>query len=451
MEPIQKDEKPYYNSACLNTDTCRNAPALARRLSTGFSAGQLLQIAIFNIGSHYNQHCLSGLSPQIMSLFDTNRLAYGALYSSEELASIVLCVTSGIVLAYVPLAPMAFLFTGTVTLSAVLCAIAVTRISYPMLVAGRFLFGLTQGMLTTVQGAIIANRFSTHVGTAFGVMLLTSRLSSFAGLTMPAFFAERFGLGASMWIAAVTAIPPFISAAAFAMKRPPATGREENLTATNLTATAHPLDLLRTLSPPFWLTCYIWVVLSGVVYTTLHYSVDALLTRFSMTPAVASVISSSLMVVAGIASPCLGALQDRMHNQAAILKTCCACHLVGMGCLIAGLTIPPWSLVTKAAVTLAFIFLGLGFTAGPVTLMACVALVVPDASMPAALAIYKAAEGAGLAFLHVTFGILRDWTGVYVWSLAMLGLLAASGIIASEKLQALTEKDMKKSSTEEVL
>lgn len=56
----------------------------------------------------------------------------------------------------------------------------------------------------------------------------------------------------------------------------------------------------------------------------------------------------------------------------------------------------------------ALLLLSIAFAAGPVTLMASVAVVVPVTALSATLALYEACESAGLDFLHFAFGAFRD-------------------------------------------
>lgn len=397
----------------------------------------LLQIASINIGSHYNQHCLSSLSTQIMEVLRVNRTEYGMLFSSEEIPGIVIAFVSGMILVYVPHAPTAVLLAAVVTTSGAMGALAVTYDSYRLLLVGRFLLGLTQGALTTVQGAIIANRFSTHVGTGFGMMLLSSRLSSFAGLTLPAFFSVRFGLAASMWISALFTLPSLISVMIYATMP-----SHLNSNPSHRTRSAMPLQVIRSLPRSFWVICYLWCVVSGVVYTFLHFAPDAVSSRWNMSPTTSSAISSSLMTVAALSSPVLGVIQDRIHYRATVIATCCFLLFLGTLLMMTSLhyTLQPEVPVSVTIPAIAGLTMfALGFSGAPVTLMGCIALTVEDGFMSAALGIYKASEMTVLAILHSSIGALRDMTGTYLTPLFILAILALSGIVAAVELS----KDMK--------
>lgn len=391
----------------------------------------LLQIASINIGSHYNQHCLSSLSTQLMETLHVNRTEYGLLFSSEEIPGIILALVSGVILVYVPHAPAAVLLGVAITASSAFSAFAVVYNSYKLLLVGRFMFGLTQGALTTVQGAIIARRFSAHVGTGFGMMILSSRLSSFAGLTLPAFFSARFGLVGSMWISTLFTLPSLISIVAYAII---SQQLDRNV---RQVPPMMPHRVVASLSSSFWIICYIWCVVSGAVYTFLHFAPDAVSTRLGMSPTISSVISSSLMTVAAVASPALGVIQDRLHHRATVIASCCALLFVGTLFFMTSLHLAVNSTVTPAVAASAIgglSMFAIGFSGAPVTLLACIALTVDSASIPAALGIYKASETAALAVLHGTIGALRDVTGDYFAPLSILAILALSGLFCAIEL-----------------
>lgn len=394
----------------------------------------LLQVAVINIGSHYNHHSLSSLSVQIMGMLDTNRTGYGFLFTSQLIPGIVLALFAGFLLVYIPHEPAAAFLTFLITVASALTSIAVLRESYALLVAGRFLFGLTEGALTTVQGAIIARRFKHHVGTGFGAMIFTSRLSSFAGLSLPSVFASNFGLGTAMWISTLITIPPMVAAITYAIaarRQTPTVDDEEDHT--HHTGRLTPISVMRSLPRSFWTVCYIWAALAGVVFTALHFAPDALSARFTIPATVSSALSASLMLVAGLLSPVFGTLQDRMHNRAGILAGCSA--LVGIGTLCISFALKSEaSQPGRVAAAVALVLMSLGWAAGPVTLMATLAVVVDPVAVSAALGLYKASESAALAVLHVVFGALRDTTKNYVWSFWLTTLLAATATFAALSL-----------------
>lgn len=237
----------------------------------GISANAVLLVttSLITIGSHYNKHSLSSLGPAIIDALGLHRTKYGLLFSSQAIPGIVLPVISGLALSCLPYGPAAITLSALIMFSTVLCATAVTYLSYNMLVVGRFVFGLCDGALTTLQGAIIARYFRSRCGIGFGTMLLVSRLASFTGLTLPAYILDVYGLNISMWFSFLLCIPPFLATVAY-------TRFTTNSVVPPTTPSVHLLvSTLRRLTWPFWLVAYDWLVVASVVFTLLHFAPDA--------------------------------------------------------------------------------------------------------------------------------------------------------------------------------
>lgn len=385
-------------------------------------------ISTITIGSHYGTHSISSLSTEIMNTLDLSRTQYGLLFSSQQIPGIVIPVIGGFLLTYIPLAEASVVLVACIAFSTVLCAIAVSIGSYPLLAVGRFLFGSCNGSLTTLQGAMVARSFRGKIGAGFGAMLFVSRLSSFAGLTLPAYLSAKAGLNFAMWFSVAVCIPPFISTIVYVIIV--RTQRREGVRQSEPVRWewSRLKDVIGGLGTSFWMVAALWVVVAGVVYPTVHYIPDALTERFGLSAVASDLLSGALVLIAGLSSPMLGVLQDKTGHRAAILTGACA--LLAAGCVIIafalGITVPSLLIVYIGMGTLA-----VAFSFAPVTLMSCVAIVTDDMSVPAALGVYKAAENAGLAVIHPTVGAIRDLTGNYVCSFLGLAVLGAVGVWVS--------------------
>ena len=422
-------------------------------LSLRVQIGLLVLVSTISIGSHYVNHSLSSLGPQIMQALSVQRTQFGLLFSSEEIPGIILPILGGVILTYLPYGPSAIFLSSAVLLSASLCAIAVSNNSYLSLLLGRFLFGVTNGALTTLQGSMIAHWFPRKIGAGFGVMLLVSRLSTFAGLAFPAFLYDRVGLSAAMWFSVLVCVPSIIATVLYNIFDTRHKRRLVNVQPTeqaqlspNDQVTAHGpvptlnrltrsslVAMLRSFTWPFWLVCFLWIVTAGVVFSSLHFLPDVLSHRFKLSTEYSGLLTGSLAFVAGVSSPIFGVMQDQVGRRASILAICCGLLLMGtISCAIAVGSDSGFLFFSPVALIYTGLgAFGAGFAAGPVTLMSCVALTVPDSVVPAALGIYKASENTGLAVIHLLIGAIRDVSGKYLWSFAMLAILALFGLFAA--------------------
>ncbi|KAI0564587.1 Major Facilitator [Gracilaria domingensis] len=382
----------------------------------------LFTTSLITIGSHYNKHSLSSLGPAIIQALSLQRIEYGLLFSSQAIPGIVLPVVSGVALSCFPYAPSAILLSSFIMLSTVLCALGVAHSSYGLLVVGRFLFGLCDGALTTLQGAIIAQCFRSQSGIGFGAMLLVSRLASYIGLTLPAVLYDKFNLNFAMWCSVLFCIPPFLATVAYSRLNP------QTVSSFAIPSIGLLKMMMKKLTIPFWLISYDWLVVASVVFTLIHFAPDAFRTSFGWNPIHSGLLSGGLLLYAGFTSPLFGVLQDRTGHRGYILASCCV--LLTLGALLCSVSLMK-SISSATLLYLGLISIAVGFGAAPVTLMSSVALSVEDAIVPLALGVYKAVENLGMSIVHVGVGALRDITGEYIASFFMLAALAVTGVIAS--------------------
>lgn len=438
------------SSHAVRTSTTNNdfSDTTHHRLPAHFHATLLALISAITIGSHYSTHSLSSLGPEIIHFLEIKRSQYGFLYSSEEIPGIILPVVGGVALTYIPHGPAAVVLSGLILVSTSLCAMAVTDKSYTALFLGRFFFGLFDGALTTLQGALVAHWFRRRISSSFGVTLLVSRASSFLGLALPAYLSQSFGLVASMWFSVFLCVPAFLASILYTVL----SARYAQALADNGSVESEPLlqsstpvtesrvhrrgyrgflGLIRSFSVTFWLICYLWVVVAGTVFSVAHFAPDAFSSHFGITSSISGLLSASMIIVGGLGSPVFGALQDRTGRRARILSYACVAICLGiLACAdtIGSNVIP---LPKKFKVFFGLCLVALGFASAPVTLMSSLALSVDDFVTAAALGLYKASENAGLAVLHVVTGLLRDDFGNYVMSFLALSSLAASGALVA--------------------
>lgn len=421
--------------------------AISSRLPTHVHVTLLTLISAITIGSHYGKHSLSSLGPEIIDLLGIKRSQFGFLFSSEEIPGIILPIIGGVALTYIPHGPAAVVLSGLILIATSLCAVAVTNKSYLALSLGRFFFGLFDGALTTLQGALVAHWFRRRISSSFGVTMLVSRTSSFLGLSLPAYLSQSCGLVASMWFSVFLCVPAFLAAILYTVlsaryASTPGDGSAESeplipsSASTNESRVHHRgyrglVGLIRSFSVIFWIICYLWVAVAGAVFSIVHFVPDAFSSRFGITSSISGLLSGSMVIVGGLGSPVFGALQDRIGRRPTILS--CACVTICLGILVCadaiGINLIP--LPKEYEVFMGLFLIALGIASAPVTLISCLALSVDDFVTPAAFGLYKASENAGLAVLHVGIGFFRDKSGDYVSSFLALSALAASGALVA--------------------
>ncbi len=385
-------------------------------------------LTLFTTGSHYARHSLSGLGPALMGTLGVQRTGFGLLFAGENAPGIVLPALGGLLLLYVPLARTAVVLAAALLLSTALCAFAVDVRRYWVLALGRTLFGAAEGLMATVQGALIARTFrGGRVSAAFGAMLFVSRTSSFGGLSAPAWLLATYGLSAAMWTSAAVLLLPLAATIAHLVLVSDDGFRADRPTGAELASSAAAsLRALRQLTPPFWAAAYTFMTVAASTFTFVHFAPDAFNGRVpGISSGQASLLSAVLFFVAGLASPGVGVLADRVGRRPAMLVTASACSTAGL--LVCAATVA-WPALGAALAVLGVLFLMVSLCVAPVLLLACVAIVVPASTLPLALGAYKSLENAGLAVVHVVVGRLRDVSGNYAGPMVFLAALASTAI-----------------------
>lgn len=384
-------------------------------------------LTIFTTGSHYFRHSVTGLGPALMEELGVRRTGFAALFSLEQLPGVVLPALGGLFLLYLPLSATAVVLAACLLVSATVCAVAVDAGSYWWLASGRAAFGAAEGVLATLQGALIARTFRRRrVSTAFGAMLLVSRTSSFVGFALPPFLLRR-SLSTAMWFGAgVLLLPLAATILHYYITKDITHQTAGRLNATEAaTAAAAALRALRRLRAPFWLLSYMWATVACSVFTFAHFAPDAFADVPGISTLAASLLSGTLFLVAGIASPLVGAFADRVGRRPAMLIGAASCSTVGLVLCAYGGTVG-----SRVPAVLGMGLLTTCLCIAPVLLLACVAIAVPHEALPLALGAYKTSENFGLALVHVAVGALRDSSSSYLRPILLLMVIAASAIPA---------------------
>ena len=404
--------------------------------------------SVLSFGAHFGKHFLSSLGPSIIARLGLSRAAFGLTFSFQELPGVVVPVLGSIAVsaARVRFGRAAVCLAALVAAGQALSAAAIHVRSYPALLAGRLLFGVGDGFLVVVQGAIVGARFREdgNMSLAFGAMLLSSRLSSYAGLASPAFVSERLGLVPAVYLSAAICSFSLVAALIYALGLDPPFPDYTRLLPSLSSSPATPTPTcsqfltsawaaVRELPSPFWLVAACWAALSSAVFTFLHFASDIAAT--SPAPALAAkaplagLFGGWILILSAILAPFAGVAQDRYGRRVHILGA--ACGLASAGLLSCAAAVNGNAMAVLAGVAL----VALGFSVAPVTLLSCVALCVEDkAQLPTALGLFKASENVVMSQAHWVAGALRDRSGDYVSTLLFLAGVAAAGALSALSL-----------------
>ncbi len=161
----------------------------------------LIFVGLLTYGSYFAYDCVGAIPDQLMKTWSVSQESIGGLYSIYSLAAIITLLFSGILIDRVGARKASLLFSGLVTIGAVVVALAPT---IGLALAGRFIFGWGSESLVVAQNAILARWFKgKELAFSFGATLTIARLGTLFSFNTEALIAERMGATAALWAAAI--------------------------------------------------------------------------------------------------------------------------------------------------------------------------------------------------------------------------------------------------------
>mmetsp|Transcript_710 Transcript_710/g.1071 ORF Transcript_710/g.1071 Transcript_710/m.1071 type:complete len:432 (-) Transcript_710:4-1299(-) len=380
---------------------------------------------LISVGAHYGKHSLSALGPELMSELGLNKRQFGLIFSAQELPGIVLPLYAGVIVGALQPHVAAVVLTSAVFVGQLLVTFAVQMQNYNMLLLGRIFFGLVDGALVVLQGFIIGKWFAARepetvelfadrgklgLSTAYGIMLLCSRLSSFIALGSPAMISSTCAGGLACALQFALVVCGVSLAAGLAIW-----WFFDGHTGSDWSGGGSIGSFFRIYNVEYVLLVSIWMLVSAAFFSFIHFAPTLFSQRYLFSAVDAGFISSLCLGLAALVSPFLGYLLDRVGHRPDVLIAGSLLMSVGMFRLL----LPSGQTEIFIAVAL----LGSGFALAPVPLLSSVALVTNESNLAAALGIFKSCENLSMALAHYLAGLLVDVSGGYTWTLIFLKVL----------------------------
>ncbi|KAJ8907252.1 hypothetical protein NDN08_003733 [Rhodosorus marinus] len=392
---------------------------------------------LMSVGAHYGKHALSALGPELMSELRLNKRQFGLIFSAQELPGVVLPLYAGVIVGVLQPHVAAVVLTSAVFIGQLLVTFAVRIQSYTVLLLGRIVFGLGDGALVVLQGFIIGKWFAARepedvelvehrgklgLSTAYGIMLLCSRLSSFSALGSPAMISSTCtgGLTCALQFALVVCGVSLVAGLAFWWFFGHYYGSDWS-------GGRSVGGFFRIYNLEYVLLISIWMLVSAAFFSFVHFAPALFSQRYLFSAVDAGFISSMCLGLAALVSPFLGSLLDRVGHRPDVLI---AGSLL-MSAAMFRLLLPSGQTEVFIAVAL----LGSGFALAPVTLLSSVALVTDESNLAPALGVFKSCENLSMALAHYVAGLLVDVSGGYTWTLIFLKVLCLWAIACAYVLR----------------
>ncbi len=387
-------------------------------------------------GSYFAYDSLGAIESLLMKAWGVDRGAIGATYTMYSLAAIPTVFIGGMLIDRLGTRRASLLFSGLVTLGALIVAVAPTL---PVLYAGRLVFGMGSESLVVAQSAILARWFTgKELALSFGITLTVSRLGTLFTFNTEALLAERFGIAAALGTAAGLCGLSLLGNLVYNLLdryAEPVIGLKESGGGEKIV-----FGDIKRFHPSFWFVTFLCVTFYSAIFPFTALSTDMFhekwglpltaggegggffesifsnyLHMFSTAGGTTSIIIFASMVFA----PFAGGFVDRIGKRATLM-------------VIGSLLMIPCHLMlglTHVTPAIPMVALGAAFVLVPAAMWPSVPLVVEKDRVGTAYGLMTAIQNIGLMLFPFVNGQLRDATHGYTASQVTFAALGAVGFV----------------------
>jgi MFS family permease len=389
--------------------------------------------------SYYEDDVIGPIADLLQRQRGFNQSQLGMLNGVMSVPNIALALISGVLIDRYGPARIALGAAGIGVLGAALTAIGSP---YPLMVAGRFVFGVSEGAMFIALIAGLAQWFP-HSGIALATALYLSlaRVGSYAVDTSTAWARPLYGRGwqAPLWLGtAVTLAGLGAAALYYRVDRrhrllPPAPGSPTGAAAAATPAAAAErvtwADLLQ-FDLSYWYILGLHVLYAAVFFPfRTTYAIEYFQHAKGLSLQQAGVANSWVFFAAVFATPFFGLLADRFGHRALMLS---------FGTLLLALTFVVLGL-TNSSLWVTTVMMGVSFSLVPAVIWPATTLIVEPRRLGTALGLITLIQALGMAAANLAAGWLADKAGagaqnpagyaVMLWFFFLLSLAALSSAL----------------------
>lgn len=388
----------------------------------------VMSLAIF--GAYYAYDAVSPIADFIMKGMGISRAQYGLLFSFYYLPNFVMVLVGGILLDKIGIRKAGSLF-------AALCAIGVFMTAaghtFPLMLAGRLVYGLGSESLIITQSKVISKWFrGKEMALGFGLNLTVARLGTFAALNSAARIQEWSGSWRlALWVAAVVM---FVSFACFliysALDRSKdkyfvgekAEGQEEKFVLRDVFA----------FKPSFWFVSLLCMTFYSAVFPFTAFSTVFLQTKFGFSAVKGGFYTSLVISGTMFFTPLFGFVADKIGKRATMM-------IIGSFILVpVHLTLG----LTHFAPAVAMIVLGISFSLVPAAMWPSIPIMVEEKRLGTAFGLMTLIQNVGLTVFNWLAGKITDLAGGdYTNTILMFASLGFVGLVFSFLLKIAARKE----------
>jgi MFS family permease len=376
--------------------------------------------AIAVSSSYYEDDVIGPIADLLHRQRGFSQSQLGLLNGVISIPNVALALISGLLIDRCGAARVAFWAAAIGVLGAALTAVGSP---YALMVAGRFIFGISEGAIFIALVAGLAQWFPRNgIALAAALYLSLARLGSYAVDTSTAWAHPLYELGwqLPLWLGTGITIAGLMAAAAFYRL-------DRRRRAPPPAALAEPIKWRQLLKfdLSYWYILALHVLYAAVFFPfRTTYAIEYFQHAKGLTLQQAGVANSWVFFAAIFATPCFGLLADKLGARALMLT---------FGTLLLPLTFVILGL-THLNLWVSTALMGISFSLVPAVIWPATTLIVEPRRLGTALGLITLIQALAMAASNLAAGWLADWAGagsenpsgysVMLWFFFLLSLAA---------------------------
>jgi MFS family permease len=405
----------------------------APRASTPSFAAQALMfagMAFVMLGNYYGYDAIGPVAEQLSRELHFSDTQIGTLNAIYSLPNIFLVVIGGLLVDRFSARLMVVATTGVCLVGAVITALGA---HFPVMAAGRLLFGIGSETLAVATTVALAQWFAgRYFALLFALNLSLARLGSYLADRSPSFASALYERGwqPPMWLAVGFAVASFTGALVYFWLD----AREEPRGTLALPPPPERFDWRHVLSfrSEYWLLVATCVTFYSVIFPFRStFAIKYLQQAQGLSLQQASTLNSYVFLAAVFATPVFGLLLDRTRRNSLLLA---------LGSVLLPLSFLVLSTMPGGA-GLSTALLGVSFSFLPAVLWPTVVRYAPPEHLGTAYGLMTTLQNAGLFGANLVAGHLNDISGAgagnaagYAPMLWFFGLLSLAAFLCTALL-----------------
>lgn len=382
--------------------------------------------AIAVSSSYYEDDVIGPIADLLHRQRGFSQSQLGMLNGVISIPNVALALISGVLIDRFGPARVAFWLAGIGVLGAALTAVGSP---YDLMVAGRFIFGISEGAIFIALVAGLAQWFSRNgIALATALYLSLARVGSYAVDTSTAWARPLYDRGwqPPLWLGAGITLAGFMAAAVlYWLDRHHRPG-------VRLASSAEPVKWRQLLNfdMSYWYILALHVLYAAVFFPfRTTYAIEYFQHVKGLTLQQAGVANSWVFFAAIFATPCFGLLADRIGHRALMLT---------FGTLLLPVTFVVLGL-TNLSLWVSTVMMGISFSLVPAIIWPATTLIVEPRRLGTALGLITLIQALGMAASNLAAGWLADKAGagalnpagyeLMLWFFFLLSLIALSSAI----------------------